>query len=451
MTESINGNKLIYTIKSGDNLTKISKQYNTNIDTILKLNPQIRDKDLIYTGKQLILDNNEKFVQREDYSPNNLNIGSIKINGDNTEQINGQNIKSNFYANNLSSLSTTTLNDDNSASKIVVEMQAGKSMTRKDNDTPYSILNKVLGDHIDNNSTIIKDENGKLHTKQQYLEKTDLYNYFISEDVNGDNFTGENNKLLPRGESANNVQIPAVEADKNGVKYFTLHGNNEIFYFDSKGKKVSYENGSIIGAQNTNTKQEAPKIDFDNNTPIQQPSVTSFEPHKDYNDKVLNTGKIFINGKEIQENNLKSNYYQNNVNIYTEQTLNDQNNTSRVDIQLNIGNNISKRDTSASDILKKMLANNYDKASEITKNEQGTYTANNKQLQNTDLYKAFISKEVNGNNFENNNIVKNSSNYNLVQFPALEVAENNMKYYTLQTNDGKILYFNDSGEQIQAH
>lgn len=450
MTESINGNKIIYTIKYGDNLTKISKDYNTDINTILKLNPQIKNKNLIFAGKQLVLDNNEKFIQKEDYNPNNMNLGTIKINGNNIEKINGNDLKSNFYANNLSSLNSETLNDNNTASKIVVEMQAGKSMTRKDNDTPYSILNKALGDHLDNNSTIVKDENGKIHTKQQYLEKTDLYNYFISEDVNGDNFTGENNKLLPRGEKSNNVQIPSVEIDKNGVKYFTLHGNNEIFYFDSKGKKVSFENGSISGEREVTAKQDNPEINYDKYTPIKQPSVNNFEPYKDYDEKVLNTGKIFINGEEISTKNLKSNFYQNNINLFTEETLNDQTNTSRVDIQLNIGSNISKRDISASDILKKMLANNFNKASNIEKNEQGKYIAINNQLQNTDLYKAFVSKEVNGINFENNNIVKNNSNYNIVQFPALEVAENNIKYYTLHTNDGKILYFNDSGEQIQV-
>ena len=174
MVDNINGNKLIYTIEYGDNLTKISKRFNTNIETILKLNPYIKDRNKIYAGKQLVLDNNEKFIQKEDYSPQNMNLGTITVGDKELTQINGKDLKSNFYANNLSSLSNESLNDTDHATKIVVEMQAGKSMTRKDNDTPYSILNKVLGDHINNNSTIIKNENGELTAKINGL-KTLIY------------------------------------------------------------------------------------------------------------------------------------------------------------------------------------------------------------------------------------------------------------------------------------
>jgi len=44
-----------YLIKKGDNLTKIAKNNGTSIDAILKLNPQITNRDLIYAGSNLTL------------------------------------------------------------------------------------------------------------------------------------------------------------------------------------------------------------------------------------------------------------------------------------------------------------------------------------------------------------------------------------------------------------
>ncbi|NBP03668.1 MAG: LysM domain-containing protein [Proteobacteria bacterium] len=44
-----------YLIKKGDNLTKIAKNNNTTIDEILKVNPQITNRDLIYAGSKLTI------------------------------------------------------------------------------------------------------------------------------------------------------------------------------------------------------------------------------------------------------------------------------------------------------------------------------------------------------------------------------------------------------------
>ena len=44
-----------YTIKKGDTLTKIAKANNTTVDAIMKKNTQIKDKNLIYSGKTLKL------------------------------------------------------------------------------------------------------------------------------------------------------------------------------------------------------------------------------------------------------------------------------------------------------------------------------------------------------------------------------------------------------------
>ena len=448
-TNGVNGNKFVYEINRGDNLTKIARNNGTTIQEILKLNPQIKNPNLIIIGHKIILDDNTPFVQKEDYSPNNMNLGAVTVGGEEITKAGGKEIKSNFFANNLAALSEVSINDENPATKIVVEMQAGKTMTRKDNNTPYSILNKVLGDHLDNNSTVAKGDDGKLKTQSEWLEKTDLYKAFISEDVNGDNFSGENNTLLPRGESGNKVQLPAVEVDANGTKYFTLQGEKNTLYFDAKGKQVEFEDGVIKGASPAQP-AASPKINPEEKA-LSAPNTKDeqFLVRTDNNDKVLNTGKFYINGKPVEtDNGVKSNFYANNVNVFMSKTLNDDSNATRLDVQLNMGANISSRDTSATDILKKMLGNNFDKASTIVKGEDGKFKTVNKPLQETDLYKAFVSETVNGHNFVDNKIARSENGFSIVQFPALEADENGTKYYTLHSSDGKILYFNEKGEKI---
>lgn len=448
-TNGVNGNKFVYQINSGDNLTKIAKRYDTTIEEILKLNPQIKEPNFIITGHKLIISDNKPFVQKENYSPNNMNLGAINIGGEEVQQLGGKEIQSNFFANNLGALSDITINDSNPATKVVVEIQAGKTMTRKDNNTPYSILNKALGDHLDNNSTIVTGDDGKLKTKSEWLENTDLYKAFISEDVNGDNFQGENNTLLARGQSGNRVQLPAVEIDAEGNKYFTLQGENSTLYFDARGKHVEFENGVIKGGSPA-LQPAAPQVNSDE-TAIAAPDLQTekFLLRMDNNDKVLNLGKFYINGKPVEtEESLKSNFYANNVNVFMNETLNDESGASRLDIQLNMGSQISARDTSAQDILKKILGNNFDKASKVVQGENGGFQTANTALQETDLYKAFVSEAVNGGNFADNKIVRSENGFNIVQFPALEADENGNKYYTLHTTDGKILYFNDRGEEI---
>ena len=447
MVDGVNGNNFIYQIKRGDNLTKIAKANETTIDAILKLNSSIKDPNKIYAGHKLIIADNKPFVQKQDYSSNNMNTGSVIIGGQEIEQINGKPLKSNFFANDLGKLADTTIADGNPATKIVVDIQPGKTMTRKDNDTPYSILNKVLGDHLDNNSEIQQGDDGsKKIVNPKKLEDTDLYKAFISKDVNGDNFTGENHKLMARGESGNRVQLPAVEIDSNGTKYFTLHGSKEVLYFDDRGARVTFENGAI--KSNHSSEDTSKKPEIPSGTPQKAPENQENLVRNGNDDRALNVGNYYINGQVVSDESVKPNFYQNNINTFMQQTLNDKSNSSRLDIQLNMGSSISARDTAATDILKKMLGNNFDKASKPSQTD-GKYGLATTALQNTDLYNAFVSENVNGNNFANGKLQRTESGFNTVQFPALEADANGNKYYVLHTSDNTVLYFDDKGAQVQ--
>lgn len=49
----INNGTKIYTVRKGDFLGKIAKENNTTVAAILKLNPSIKDSDIIYIGQKL--------------------------------------------------------------------------------------------------------------------------------------------------------------------------------------------------------------------------------------------------------------------------------------------------------------------------------------------------------------------------------------------------------------
>ena len=62
-TELVNGGAMpdyregyiIYQVKSGDNLTNIAKAYKCTVNDLLKWNPQITDKNRIYTGDYIYI------------------------------------------------------------------------------------------------------------------------------------------------------------------------------------------------------------------------------------------------------------------------------------------------------------------------------------------------------------------------------------------------------------
>ena len=47
------GSQDSYEVKSGDNLTKIAKQYGKTVDEIVKMNPDIKDPNKIKPGQKI--------------------------------------------------------------------------------------------------------------------------------------------------------------------------------------------------------------------------------------------------------------------------------------------------------------------------------------------------------------------------------------------------------------
>ena len=447
MVDGVSGNSqyIFYTIKKGDNLTKIAREFNTTVSELLKLNTNIKNPDMIYYNNILIIED-KIFNARQDYSKDRLNIGTLTVNGQEITTLGGKDLVSNYFQNNWSALHEISVNDDDPATKIVVEIQQGENLSGTRDLRPYDILNKVVMDHLDNSNTITVDTEEKKQLNTLNLKDTDLYKRFISEDVNGSNFTGENNLLAATNEQGVKVQLPSVEVDKNGNKYFTLHGKDgEIFYFDATGKEIEFSDG-VISSEVSSLQVATPEIKTGN---AQDPhEAAELNVRADNKDTLLNVGNIYINGENSQTENVSSNFYVIQPNQLMTETLNDNNDVSRLDIQLNLGNNIQERDTNANDILKKMLGNNFQNSSSVTEDKKGAYTLTTTPLKDTDLYKAFISEDVNGSNFNNDKLVRNESGNNLVQFPALECDTNGVKYYILHTIDGQVLYFNDRGENI---
>ena len=429
---NVNGNFFTYQIKRGDNLTKIAKANDTTIGEILKLNPQIKKQDLIYASANLILADNRPFVQRQDYDPKKLNIGNVSINGETVDV----KLKSNFFANqNLDKIA-------NSGAKLVITLQGGKESNKNDLNA-YSVLNKILSNHLNNSSEII-DDNGKKRPQNQEeaFKNTDIYIAFISNDVNGDNFN-EFGELISRGKSGNNVQFPTVCADENGQTYFVLHSKDGLLYFDSTGAKTDLKDNKIVSSVKNN-ESKTPIIDKTIAKPIEKPNSEEFLIPEQYNENQLNLGIVFINGKPVDVKT-NANFYRTEINNYATETINDKG-SSRLDVQLKAGNTMNPKynDDSADSILKKLLGNNCDKISLYQNKSNNDALA---LLRNTDLFKAFVSEDVNGNNFENGKLKVQENGFNTVQLPALEVDKNGTMYYVLHTNNG-VLYFDDKGNKI---
>ncbi len=177
-----------------------------------------------------------------------------------------------------------------------------------------------------------------------------------------------------------------------------------------------------------------------------------------YNKFVNNPNQASVQGitvnSENTDLNLKPNYFANSFDReLSALSLNDGNPATEIRISISMGKDLPVRDRKVSDFLKKVLGDNLDNTSVISDSENG-YQIKTVRMEGTDLYKAFkdvnsgiFTQEQNGK-YKDDVFVENFSGE--VQLPSTEVTANNVKYFTLHTSEGKVLYFNEKGESVSS-
>ena len=465
-----------YQVKAGDTLSKLAEMFNTSIENLQTLN-NIKNPNSIFIGQNIKFDeticeqwqdcDGDKKVSFGDFqgcgnyaifldkinkyigkdwnneiakdiqklyleavkNPKQANMLGISINNK-TISFEGN---SNFYRNNLdSSLAEYSLSDSN-PTKIEISLSMGKEISFRDRKIS-DFLKKVLGDNLDNTSQIEKKDN-QFNIITTRMENTDLYKAFISDDVNPDMVTQEQNGkykddvFIPnfRGK----VQIPSVEINSNGIKYFTLQKKDgNVLYFDETGKNVKSLD-EINTKDNKNIKPDIPK---NISTAEEKNNISkNFTPKDDYKKDKLNIGNIYIDG-EVYENDFTSNYYQNSLDKNIGNITISSTDINKIEIQLKAGEDLkNKYDTSAKDILKKFLGDNLNNTTSVSNGK-----IEGKKLEDTDLYKKFI--EINPD-LKN---LKAGTNIN-IQLPALKIAPNGERYFTFINSQNQVLYFDEFG------
>lgn len=177
-----------------------------------------------------------------------------------------------------------------------------------------------------------------------------------------------------------------------------------------------------------------------------------------YNQFVANPNEAALSG--IQINGLgikydgKSNFYRNSLDRdLSDITLKDNKESSTITVVVNFGSEIDARDRKVSDFLKKVLGDNLDNTTKISE-ENGKYKTFSTRLENTDLYKSFISSDVNPDMFTQEQFGKYKDDVfkpefsGSVQLPSLEKTQNGVKYFTLHKRDGSVIYFDETGKKI---
>ena len=465
-----------YRVKAGDTLSKLAKMFNTSIENLQTLN-NIKNPNSIFIGQNIKYDeanceqwqdcDGDKKVSFGDFqgcgnyaifldkitkyigkdwndkiaqdiqklyleavkNPKQANMLGISINNK-TISFDGN---SNFYRNNLyTNLAKYSLSDSN-PTKVEINLAMGKNISFRDRKIS-DFLKKVLGDNIDNTSQIEKKDN-QFNIIKTRMENTDLYKAFISDDVNPNMVTQEQNGKYKDDVFVPNfrgkVQIPAVEINSNGIKYFTLQKNDgNVLYFDETGKSVKSLD-EINTKDNKNIKPDIPK---NISTAEQKNNISKdFTPKYDYKKDKLNIGNIYIDG-EVYSDNYTSNYYQNSLDKNIGNITISSTNINKIEIQLKAGEDLkNKYDTSAKDILKKFLGDNLNNTTIVSNGK-----IEGKKLEDTDIYKKFI--EINPD-LKN---LKAGTNIN-IQLPALKIAPNGEKYFTFINSQNQVLYFDEFG------
>lgn len=211
------------TIKKGDTLSKIAKNYNTNVDTLANLN-KIKNKDLIYAGDSLILPENNKKELNPEISENSNNKSqnpniSISTNTNKTNVLNQNN----------SDLMQTQKFPVFYNSQVVNDLFTDKTYITKDKAKNFKNDNKVF---IDNNG-LIRD------AKLNFLTPEDRTAILTKDDI----LKIDDNRLKSLGYNKNTLLKAAEENDG----FITALVDNKTHTF----KGFSKENNNLPEA-NTN-------------------------------------------------------------------------------------------------------------------------------------------------------------------------------------------------------
>ena len=464
-----------YSVRKGDTLSSLAKKFNTTVEHLQELN-NIKNPNSIFIGQNIKFDQelcsewqdldgdnkvswgdfqgcgdygvfldkvtsfigqswNDKVRKKiqEIYTqsvstPDKAILQGVNINNNSVKY----NANPNFYRNNLDrDFAQFTLNDNNASSSVLIAVNFGKEIDSRDRKVS-DFLKKVLGDNLDNTSQIIQT-NGKFSTKTIRMENTDLYKSFVSPDVNPDMFTKEQfgkyqDDVFKPGFSGR-VQLPALEMNENGVKYFTLHKRNgEILYFDETGNKVS----SLDDIRKKIADNKMPDIQ-EMNVAKMNHSEKIFNTRKDFNNSKLNIGNVYIDGNPVEEH-FNSNYYANGLDKTVGVSSLNTEEINKIQVELKAGDKINnKYDLSAGDILKKFLGDNLDNTTILNGNK-----IEGKKLQETDLYRVFLELNPELKDFKPGDQIT-------VQMPAMKVAPNGERYFILLTQENQPIYFDAKG------
>ncbi len=470
-----------YTVKKGDTLSHLAQMFNTSVERLQELN-NIKNPNSIFVGQNIQFDqdkcdgwqdldgnkkvswgdfqgcgnygifldkvkqfigqdwndklskNIQKIYQQTVSVPTEAALQDVRVNNKHVEY----DAKSNFYRNSIDrDFANFTLNDNNTSSLVLVSVKFGDEVDARDRKVA-DFLKKVLGDNLDNTSRIVQKDS-RYDVVLTRLENTDLYKSFISADVNPDMFTkeqfGKYQDDVFKPDFNGTVQLPALECNSHGVKYFTLHTKGgDVLYFDETGKKVS--SWEEIQAKTSEIKTlDIPQLKAAKSTEI----AARFNEREGFNNKKLNIGNVYVDGKAL-DIQLNSNYYANSLDkTACTQSLNT-NEINRIQVELKAGEEIgNKYDLSPADILKKFLGDNLDNTTSLNET-----SLEGKKLQETDLYKKFMELNPQLENFKNGDEIT-------IQLPALKVAPNGERYFTLLTDDNQPLYFDAKGCRLGSY
>ena len=184
------------------------------------------------------------------------------------------------------------------------------------------------------------------------------------------------------------------------------------------------------------------------------------EIHSLYQKYVSNTKEAVLQGVNINgqylEYNANPNIYRNNLDRdLGTMTLRDSHASSRVEVNVAMGKDIEMRDRKAFEFFKKALGDNLNDTSQVV-TKDNLHSLKTSRIESTDIFKALVSEDVNPGVFTEiqdgkyKDFVFKEKYSGKVQLPALEQTANGIKYFTVQKQDGTVLYFDENGTRVKS-